>query len=291
MNQFEFKTLEEADLGLLYRWFQDPTIKQHYARGRAFTSKDIKNKYLPRILGEENIPSFIAYKNNNPIGFIQYYVLSEHLPEGILNYKNSLFSQYSPDEVVGIDCFIASGSNRGQGIGAQLINDFIAEFLMQFRSVIVDPAYDNTFAIRCYEKADFKKTAYSEDKNYLVMLKTIERQFENPISTKNAPHFTWGNSCDGWWLKKEGNFTVISETMPPDTAEKKHYHTKTEQFFYCLQGQLLLQLENGEYLLSPNEGCEVPKGIAHKVRNITSKNTHFLVISSPNSHDDRIDLE
>lgn len=218
-------------------------------------------------------------------------MLSEHLPEGILNYKNSLFNQYSSDQIVGIDCFIASAMDRGNGLGIQLINDFISDFLMCFKGVLVDPAYDNTFAIRCYEKACFKKTTYSENKDYLVMLKTIKHQFKAPISTKTAPHFIWGKACDGWWFKKDGRFTVISEIMPPGTAEKKHYHKQTEQFFYCLVGQLLIQLEGKEYLLDAHEGCEVPQGVAHKIQNITNEMTHFLVISSPNSHDDRIDLE
>ena len=112
-----------------------------------------------------------------------------------------------------------------------------------------------------------------------------------PLSTHNAPHYTWGNQCDGWWLKNEGNFTVISESMPPNTTEKKHYHKITEQFFYCLEGQLLIQLEGIEYLLSAHESCSIPSGLAHKVKNITENTVHFLVISSPNSHEDRVDLE
>ncbi|AKN85121.1 Hypothetical protein FNO222_0357 [Francisella orientalis] len=44
-------------------------------------------------------------------------------------------------------------------------------------------------------------------------------------------HFVWGNLCDGWWLKKGGNFTVIEEMMPPGGLEVKHFHNLTEQFF------------------------------------------------------------
>lgn len=114
---------------------------------------------------------------------------------------------------------------------------------------------------------------------------------EKPISTQNAPHFTWGQMCDGWWLKKEGNFTVISEIMPAGTSETKHYHSKTEQFFYCLTGQLLVQCDDKAYSLSENEGCHIASGVAHKVINSSNDPVSFLVISSPNSHDDRFDLE
>jgi aminoglycoside 6'-N-acetyltransferase len=171
MNRFEFKPLCEKDLELLHRWFQESTIKQSYARGRSFTLEDIKNKYLPRITGQENVPSFIVYHNNNPIGFIQYYFITENsLPEGIRSYDSPLFKQYTPNELVGIDCFIATAENRGKSIGLEMINTFIIKFLLNFKAIIVDPNKTNEPAIRCYEKAGFKATAYSEDNQYLIML-------------------------------------------------------------------------------------------------------------------------
>lgn len=111
------------------------------------------------------------------------------------------------------------------------------------------------------------------------------------ISMQNAPHYTWGQGCDGWWLKNDGHFTVIAETMPPGTAEKNHYHKATEQFFYCLKGKLTIQFSEDELMLSEHEGCSITPGVPHKVKNMSDETTHFLVISSPNSHNDRVDFE
>jgi len=112
-----------------------------------------------------------------------------------------------------------------------------------------------------------------------------------PISTQNAPHFTWGAQCDGWWLKNTGKFTVISESMPPSTSEKRHYHKITDQFFYCLSGELSIQVGTQEYTLQEHEGLEIAAAQEHKVQNKSNKIIQFLVISSPNSHEDRVDLE
>ena len=112
-----------------------------------------------------------------------------------------------------------------------------------------------------------------------------------PISINNAPHFTWGDDCDGWWLKKGGHFTVISEVMPPGRSEKNHYHKETEQFFYCLKGRLVIQLKDHGIKLSEQHGYTIAPGIAHQVKNIFDETVYFLVISSPNSHTDRVDLE
>ena len=93
-----FKPLHEDDLQLLYQWFQEPTINQLYARGQAWSFKDIENKYLPRLTGHDNVPSFIIYSDHKPIGFIQYYCLSEHYPEGI-QQESPLFKSYHPNQI------------------------------------------------------------------------------------------------------------------------------------------------------------------------------------------------
>jgi aminoglycoside 6'-N-acetyltransferase len=169
----KFKPLNKDDLRLLYRWFQEPTINQQYARGQTWSQEDIENKYLPRLTGHDNVHSFIIYSDNKPIGFIQYYCLSEHYPEGIQK-ESSLFKSYHPNQIAGIDLFIATHENRGQGLGVIIINQFINEFLSHFRLIAVDPTRDNIQAIRCYEKAGFEDSNYSEALDYLLMIRTID---------------------------------------------------------------------------------------------------------------------
>jgi mannose-6-phosphate isomerase-like protein (cupin superfamily) len=111
------------------------------------------------------------------------------------------------------------------------------------------------------------------------------------VSKENAEHYKWGDGCDGWWLKKENNFSVIIEAMPPGTAEIKHLHQKSEQFFYCLEGNLMVEFENGKQTLSAQEGLTIPAGIAHKVRNASNAKASFLLVSCPEIQEDRINLE
>lgn len=110
-------------------------------------------------------------------------------------------------------------------------------------------------------------------------------------SIQTAQHYNWGDACDGWWLHQNEKFTIISERMPPNTAEKQHYHQHTDQFFYCLKGELCIQMLNNEYTLKVHEGLLIPATIVHKVKNPSAGHVQFLVISSPNAHHDRIDLE
>lgn len=114
---------------------------------------------------------------------------------------------------------------------------------------------------------------------------------EEVVSISNASHFKWGQDCDGWWLKNTGQFRVIYETMPSGSCEIKHYHRETEQFFYCLQGQLVIEFEDYEQVLQEQEGISIKAGVAHQVKNCSGNLVSFLVISSPNLSGDRVNLE
>ncbi len=114
-NTVSLKFLSEADLPLLYDWFQKPHIKQWYARGEDYSLDMIKEKYLPRIQKPELIPNFIIYADSQAIGYIQFYRVSSFLPDGVEDYTHPLFSNYKPYDMAGIDMFIADDKYLGKG--------------------------------------------------------------------------------------------------------------------------------------------------------------------------------
>lgn len=172
--KLSFKPLTMENLEHLHHWFQDPVIKQLYARNQTWSLNDIINKYQPRIAGLENTPSFIIKMENHLIGFIQYYHLQEgSLPEGVNDFRNPLFDKYHPSEIAGIDLFIAENINRSKGYGSRIINQFISEFLISYRLIVVDPERNNLQAIRCYEKSGFAMTTFSSDEAHLLLIKEI----------------------------------------------------------------------------------------------------------------------
>ncbi|MBT2118991.1 cupin domain-containing protein [Dyella sp. LX-66] len=107
------------------------------------------------------------------------------------------------------------------------------------------------------------------------------------VSTANAPHYTWGQQCDGWHLLQGFDLSVIEECMPPGTAEVRHRHVRARQFFYVLEGEAVLELEGVAHRLAAREGLHVPPGAAHQMRNETDGELRFIVVSSPKSHGDR----
>lgn len=202
---------------------------------------------------------------------------------------------------------------RNQGIGSLLIECAEEEAFKQCDTVGIGVGLyaDYGQAIKIYIDRGYKPDGRGVTYNYqsilpgnnvcldddLVLWFSKKRSSFKPRtpltvqSIVNSPHFKWGDVCDGWWLQQHGNFTVISEQMPPNASEKSHFHKHTDQFFYCLSGELWIQIQNKEYILKAHEGISVPAGVPHQVKNNTFAEVQFLVISSPDSHNDRIDLE
>ncbi|MGQ8631029.1 cupin domain-containing protein [Agrobacterium sp. DKPNP3] len=107
----------------------------------------------------------------------------------------------------------------------------------------------------------------------------------------NAEHYNWGSECDGWILSPRPEMMVIQERMPPATAEKRHYHNVARQFFYVLSGELTMELDGTYHSIPSMSGIEIPPLGRHQARNDSDADVHFLVISSPTTRGDRVDLE
>jgi mannose-6-phosphate isomerase-like protein (cupin superfamily) len=107
------------------------------------------------------------------------------------------------------------------------------------------------------------------------------------VDTTNTEHYLWGGDCDGWHLVKADNLSVIEERMPPDRKEERHFHTKSRQFFFVLEGELTLEVEHHDFVIPAGKGVEVQPGQAHQAINRSQSDVRMMVISQPPSHGDR----
>lgn len=109
------------------------------------------------------------------------------------------------------------------------------------------------------------------------------------IDEDSAPHYAWGDGCDGWHLVRTPELSVIRERMPPGTSEVRHHHARARQFFFVLAGRLEIEVGGEVVPLSARQGLEIAPGVAHQVSNHASEAAEFLVVSQPPSHGDRIE--
>jgi quercetin dioxygenase-like cupin family protein len=116
---------------------------------------------------------------------------------------------------------------------------------------------------------------------------TTPTSVTTPASVRTAPHYAWGDACDGWHLVRAAGLSVIQERMPPGTREVRHRHAAARQFFFVLAGELSLEADGAEHVLAAREGIEIAPGVPHAVRNASDAPAEFLVVSQPPSHGDR----
>jgi len=108
------------------------------------------------------------------------------------------------------------------------------------------------------------------------------------VSLKNAEHYTWGEVCDGWHLLNSDALSVIQERVPSGAAEIRHYHERSQQFFFVLAGEATLEIGGETVRLAPQQGVSVPAGVPHRLSNESGEELSFIVVSAPRSHGDRV---
>lgn len=106
-------------------------------------------------------------------------------------------------------------------------------------------------------------------------------------SIDTAPHYTWGQQCDGWRLVDTPQLTIIQERMPPHTAEQLHSHEQVQQYFHVLSGQAAFDIDSTCVMVEMGEGVHIPPGHRHRILNETDQELLFIVTSQPSTAGDR----
>lgn len=76
------------------------------------------------------------------------------------------------------------------------------------------------------------------------------------------------NECKDKWFNQ--TLTKVNDSVVRlgivDGEYHWHKHDKDDEFFFVLEGQLLIDLENRTIELNPNQGVTISKGIMHRPR-------------------------
>jgi AacA4 family aminoglycoside N(6')-acetyltransferase len=144
------RPMTEHDLPMLHEWLNRPHIVEWWG-GEHPTLDEVRAKYLPRVLAEDNVTPYIGMLGERPFAYAQSYVA--------MGSGGGWWEDETDPGVRGIDQSIGEPELLGKGLGTQLVRA-LGDMLLADPAVTrlqTDPDPRNLRAIRCYEKAGFRR--------------------------------------------------------------------------------------------------------------------------------------
>lgn len=174
----QLRLLQEADLPMLHEWLNREHIVQWWGNERP-SLDEVKAGYLPRVLAQERVTPYIGLLDGVPFAYVQSYVA--------MGSGDGWWEDETDPGVRGIDQSIADAALLGQGLGTRLVRATLQLLFADpaVTKVQTDPAPDNARAIRCYEKAGFRRIATIETPDGPAAYMLCERRdFEAAAATQ-----------------------------------------------------------------------------------------------------------
>lgn len=145
----QFKPLNESHFDLILKWFNKPHVRAFYSL-RTWTYEEVCKKLNPDLRREKQITGLIIDMNESPVGYIQSYPIKNHPWE----------NQNLPEEIIeiaaGFDLFIGEETSLNQGLGRQIIECFLEEYIWpKYQYCFVDPDIRNTASLRLFQQCGF----------------------------------------------------------------------------------------------------------------------------------------
>ena len=167
--RISFRPLARADLPLLHEWLRRPHVAEWW--GPPESLEELEAEHGPAIDGRASHAPYIVLLDDVPIGWIQSYVAAASHDEGWW------LDEHDPG-VRGIDQFIADPALLGRGIGSAMVRAVVEMLLADpaVTRVQTDPSPANPRAIRCYEKAGFRRARLAETTDGAALLMYRDRE-------------------------------------------------------------------------------------------------------------------
>jgi RimJ/RimL family protein N-acetyltransferase len=160
-----FTRLSAGDLPLLHEWLSRPHVAAYWDEPIAL--QDMAGKFAAH-MRSEIVFGYVASLDGVPAAYVQTYAAAK------------VGGGWWPNEAAGtwgVDQFLADGARLGQGLGTQLVRALVAFVFARHGAdaIITDPRPDNLRAVRCYEKAGFRRIGVVETPDGPALLMRIER--------------------------------------------------------------------------------------------------------------------
>jgi mannose-6-phosphate isomerase-like protein (cupin superfamily) len=107
-----------------------------------------------------------------------------------------------------------------------------------------------------------------------------------PFTTKDGSEIrellAYRNSCIA-------NQSLAEARLPPGGFTAPHFHRRTEEIYYILDGRGRMQIESEQREVGPGDSIAIPPGARHTITNTGAQTLRFLCCCAPAyEHEDTI---
>ena len=75
--------------------------------------------------------------------------------------------------------------------------------------------------------------------------------------------------------------SLAEVTIPPGKASSLHFHKKSEETYYILEGEGWMRIDQQEFSLQPGQACLIEPGEQHQIKNQGKNDLKFLAVCAP----------
>jgi aminoglycoside 6'-N-acetyltransferase Ib len=162
-----FRPLTSTDVPVLYQWLTRPHVAQWWPPPESLT--ELEQEFTPLMADHSTTRPYIVLGEGEPIGYIQSYVA--------MGSGDGWWPDETDPGVRGIDQFLAHADHLNRGLGTAMVRAFVQRLFSDpaVTQVQTDPSPENRRAIRCYEKAGFRRVGEVDTPDGPALLMVCER--------------------------------------------------------------------------------------------------------------------
>lgn len=180
-----FRPLLSRDLDMLHDWLTRPHIAEWWEPTPSLA--EVEEEFRPLTSGQSTTQPYVVLGDGAPIGYIQSYVA--------LGAGDGWWPDEHDPGVRGIDQFLAHPEQLGRGLGTAMVRAFVQLLFADpaVTRIQTDPSPRNRRAIRCYEKAGFRRVGEVDTPDGRALLLVcdrtdIHRETGSPAGRKPSIH-------------------------------------------------------------------------------------------------------
>lgn len=79
----------------------------------------------------------------------------------------------------------------------------------------------------------------------------------------------------------DGTLAFFHLVVPPMSGPPRHVHTREDELFYVLEGELIFELDGERHTVRAGDTVYLRRGVAHTYQNFTTSDARLLIATTP----------